>query len=187
MKAAIALLLTSLAFAQAPAPKGPPPMPTSSAQVFDRSLASVERQMVPLVDAMTEEKFGYTPTGGDFKGVKTFAQHAKHVAMVNFLVGAAILGEKPTVDAKEEEDGPPAMKGKAEIVKFLKDSFVYVRKAAASVKDGELIAPIPSPFGPNKTTSLSMLLVLGTHGMDHYGQMVVYLRHNGIIPPASRR
>ena len=193
MKTAVCTLLAaSFALAQAPAPKpaappAAPALPTSASQVLDRGLGGLERQLVPLVEAMPEDKFGYTPTGGEFKGVKTFAQQAKHLAMVNFLLGAALLNEKPTVDMKDEENGPEAMKSKAEIVKFLKDSFVYAHKGVNAIKDAELIAPVPSPFGPNKTTRLNLAMILTSHGMDHYGQMVVYLRHNGIIPPASRR
>ncbi len=187
---ALSLLCSTLALAQAPPPapaKAAPAMPTSAAQVLERSLAGVERQFVPAADAMAEEAYGYTPTGGEFKGVKTFAQQVKHIAMVNFALGAAITGEKSPVDSKDLENGSEAMKSKAEIMKFLKESFVVARKAVAGIKDAELIAPIPSPFGPNQTTRLNLAMILSSHAMDHYGQMVVYLRHNGIIPPASRR
>lgn len=192
MKTALCLF-TTLAFAQAPPPAPPPPaakapaLPTSAAQVLERSLAGVERQFVPAADAMPEEAFGYIPVGGEFKGVKTYAQQVKHIAMVNFALGAAIAGEKSTVDPKELENGSDAMKSKAEIMKFLKDSFAVARKAVGGIKDAELIAPIPSPFGPNQTTRMNLAMILSSHAMDHYGQMVVYLRHNGIIPPASRR
>ena len=195
MKTTLCTLLTATAvFAQTPpaaAPPAPakaaPAMPTSAAQVLERSLAGVERQFVPAADAMPEAAYGYTPTGGEFKGVKTFAQQVKHIAMVNFALGAAITGEKSPVDSKDLENGSEAMKSKAEIMKFLKESFVVARKAVGGIKDAELIAPIPSPFGPNQTTRLNLASILTSHGMDHYGQMVVYLRHNGIIPPASRR
>jgi hypothetical protein len=76
---------------------------------------------------------------------------------------------------------------KAGIVKFLRDSFAYSRKAVAGIKDTELTASIQGPFGANQTTRLNLAVILGTHGMDHYHQMVVYLRHNGLVPPASRR
>jgi uncharacterized damage-inducible protein DinB len=190
MKTALCFTLVStIAFAQAPpaVPKTPPAMPTSAAQVLDRALSGLERQLVPLVEAMPADKFEYVPAGGEFKGVKTFAQHAKHLGAVNFLLGAGIAGEKSVVDMKDEENGPDAIKSKDEIVKFLKDSFVVAHKAFAGMKDAELIAPVQSPFGSNKTTRLNLALIVTSHGMDHYGQMVVYLRHNGIIPPASRR
>lgn len=194
MKTALVLLAALPALAQAPpAPQAPktqpaaPALPTTAAQVLERSLAGVERQFVPAAEAMPEAGYGYVPTGGEFKDVKTYAQQVKHIAMVNFAVGAAILGEKPSVDAKDLEMGPEAMKSKDEMMKFLKESFAYARKAVGGVKDAELIAPVASPFGPNRTTRLNLAMILSTHGMDHYGQMVVYLRHNGIVPPASRR
>lgn len=192
MKTALVLLAALPVLAQAPpaAPKAQPAapaLPTSAAQVLERSLAGVERQFVPAAEALAEDKYGYIPTGGEFTGVKTFAQQVKHIAAVNFSLGAAILGEKPSVDAKDIEMGPEAVRSKEEILKFLKESFAYARKAVGSIKDAELIAPIASPFGPNKTTRLNLALILSSHGMDHYGQMVVYLRHNGVVPPASRR
>ena len=193
MKTAIyTLLISTLALAQTPPPVAPakapaPAPPTAASQVLERSLANIERQFVPAADAMPEDKYGYVPTGGDFKTVKTYAQQVKHIAMVNYVLGAAILGEKPSVDLKDEENGPEAMKSKAEIMKFLKESFAYAKKALGGIKEAELLAPIPSPFGPNKTTRLNMAMILTSHAMDHYGQMVVSLRHNDIIPPASRR
>lgn len=195
---AITLALATVAVAQtppaAPQPAAPQPaapktpsLPTTAAQVLERALAGVERQFVPAAEAMPEDKFGYVPVGGEFAGVKTYAQQVKHIAAVNFALGAALLGEKSSVDAKDIEMGPALVVSKAEIMKYLKESFAYARKGVASVKDAELIAPIPSPFGPNQTTRLNLVSILNSHGMDHYGQMVVYLRHNGIVPPASRR
>ena len=183
-------LLAALPALSQAAPKpspAAPALPATAAQVLERSLAGVERQFVPAAEAMPEAAYGYVPTGGEFKDVKTYAQQVKHIAAVNFSLGAALLGEKSSVDAKDIEMGPEAVKSKDEIMKFLKESFAYARKAVGSIRDAELIAPMASPFGPNKTTRLNLAMILSSHGMDHYGQMVVYLRHNGIVPPASRR
>src|SRR5512143_93507 len=88
--------------------------------VLDGTVKTIESELVPAVEAMPEDKFSYAPTGGEFKGVRTFAQQAKHVAAVNYIVGAAILGEKSPVDTGGES-GPESVKTKADIVKFLKD------------------------------------------------------------------
>ena len=135
---------------------------------------------------MPEDKFGFAPTAGEFKGVRTFGQQAKHVAAVNYMVGAAILGEKPPVELGGE-NGPDSIKSKAEIVKFVKDSFAYAHKATASVTAENATGEINSPFGKDKVTRMGMATVFAWHGFDHYGQMVEYLRMNGIIPPASRQ
>ena len=71
-------------------------------------------------------------------------------------------------------------------MKFLKDSFAYAHKAANSVTEANVMEKIQSPFGSNKTTRLRLALIMPSHPFDHYGQMVEYLRMNGIIPPASR-
>jgi hypothetical protein len=155
------------------------------AQVLDRSVTGVENEFVPAADAMPDDKYSFVPTNGEFKGVRSFAQQAKHVAAVNFMVGAAILEEKPPVEIGGE-NGPDSMKTKADIVKFLKDSFAYVHKAVGTIDDGNMLSPIKSPFGEGITTRLGMATLIVGHCFDHYGQMVEYLRMNSIIPPASR-
>jgi hypothetical protein len=155
------------------------------AQVLDRSVTGVENEFVSAAAAMPDDKYSFVPTNGEFKGVRSFAQQAKHVAAVNFMVGAAILEEKPPVEIGGE-NGPDSMKTKADIVKFLKDSFAYVHKAVGTIDDGNLLSPIKSPFGEGITTRLGMATLIVGHCFDHYGQMVEYLRMNSIIPPASR-
>jgi len=155
------------------------------AQVLDRSVTGVENEFVPAADAMPEEKYSFAPTNGEFKGVRTFAQQVKHVAAVNYVVGAAILEEKPPIELGGE-NGPDSVKTKADIVKFLKDSFAYVHKSVGAINDGNLLSPIKSPFGEGMVTRLGMSTLIVGHCFDHYGQMVEYLRMNAIVPPASR-
>jgi DinB superfamily len=177
------LLLTSSGIAQAQDAK--PADHRTVAQVLDRSVTGVENEFVPAADAMPDDKYSFVPTNGEFKGVRSFAQQVKHVAAVNYLVGAALLEEKPPVDIGGE-NGPDSVKTKADIVKFLKDSFAYVHKAVGTIDDGNLLSPIKSPFGEGMTTRLGMATLIVGHCFDHYGQMVEYLRMNSIIPPASR-
>jgi DinB superfamily len=161
------------------------PEPRSIAQVLERSIAGVESEFVPAAEAMPEDKYSFVPTSGEFKGARTFAQQVKHVAAVNYLVGSAILAEKPPIELSGE-NGPDSVKSKADIVKFLKESFTYVHRAVASINDGNLLKPIKSPFGDGTTTRLAMATLIVGHCFDHYGQMVEYLRMNSIVPPASR-
>ena len=153
--------------------------------VLEKSLKQAEGEFVGAADAMPEDKYSFAPTSGEFKGVRTYAAQIKHVAAVNYIVGAAILGEKSPVDVGGE-NGPDSIKTKADVMKFLKDSFTYAHKAMASVDDKNAAASIKSPFGSGDTTRLAMAIVLISHPFDHYGQMVEYLRMNGIVPPASR-
>ena len=146
-------------------------------------VSRVEHEFVEAADAMPEDKYSFAPTNGEFKGVRTFAEQVKHVAAVNYAFGAGILGEKPPVNVNEEK-GPDSAKSKADIMKFLNDSFAYLHKALATVNGENLVAPIQ--WGKNPTTRLQIALMAAGHPWDHYGQMVEYLRMNGIVPPASR-
>jgi uncharacterized damage-inducible protein DinB len=154
-------------------------------QVLDRSVTNMEHEFVAAAEAMPEDKFGFAPTNGEFKGVRTFGEQVKHVAAVNYIFGAAILSEKVPVDVGDES-GPASMKTKAEILKYLKDSLTYVHKAIATVNEKNLVDPLKSPFGEGSVTRLGLATSVSAHGFDHYGQMVEYLRMNSIVPPASR-
>ena len=155
-------------------------------QVMDRSVGNIESEFVPAAEAMPEDKYSFAPSAGEFKGARTFAQQVKHVAAVNYMVGAAILGEKSPADTGGE-NGPDQISTKAQIVQYLKDSFAYAHKAANSVNEKNQVEPIKSPFGEGMVTRLGMGTLIVAHCFDHYGQMAVYLRMNGIIPPASRQ
>jgi hypothetical protein len=169
-------------------PDQPPPKMTV-AQIMDRQLSALESEFVPAADAMPEDKFTFAPTQGEFKGVRTFALQIKHVAHTNLMLFAAVLGEKlpANVDPKED-NGPDKMTSKADIMKYLKDSFAMGHRAMAALNESTLTERVASPDGgkgpgPTRLGAASLTL---WHSFDHYGQMVEYLRMNGIIPPASR-
>jgi len=184
--ALVLLLAGGLTSAQTtPAPK-PAEKAMHTGQVLDRALSNLESEFVPAAEAMPEDKFNFAPTNGEFKGVKTFAEEVRHVGTANFMFGAGILGEKPPVELGGE-NGPANLKTKSEIVKFLKDSFAYAHKAFAGITEANATAAIPTPWGKGTTTRLGLATLAVAHAFDHYGQMAVYLRLNGIIPPASRK
>lgn len=186
---AAVLLLSSLCVGQAkaqPAKAQPAKdQPKTISQILDGGVKTIEGELVPAAEAMPEDKYGFAPSNGEFKGARTFAQQVKHVAAVNYMIGGAILGEKPPIDLGGE-NGPDSIKSKADIVKFARDSFAYAHKAIATLTAKNATGEIDSPFGKSKVTRLGMATVFAWHGFDHYGQMAVYLRMNGIIPPASR-
>jgi hypothetical protein len=175
------LAFTVAGFAQAKAPAGPPTVTI----VLDRQVSGVEHEFVPLVEAMPDAKFDYAPTNGEFKGVRNFNEMARHVALTNYMVASAILGEKPSVEAGTNENGPD-LKTKAEVVKFVQDSFANLHKAVGTINEKNQVELINGPWG-GKATRLGLAVMIVGHTFDHYGQMVEYLRANGIIPPASRK
>ena len=157
----------------------------SLTDILDHTVLNLEHEFVPAAEAMPEDKFGFAPSNGEFKGVRTFAQQIKHVAAVNYELGAALLEQKTPVDIGEES-GPASITSKADILKFLKESFVYVHKAIATINEQNLTGTVRSPFGEGTVSRLGLASAVASHGYDHYGQMVEYLRMNGIVPPASR-
>ena len=177
---ALCCLIAPAAFTYAQAPSQANP-----AGVYNRLLGMMEKQIVGAADAMPTDKFNFAPTQGDFKGVRTFAQQVKHIAAVNYMIAAAILSEKPPVDLGGE-NGPDNITSKADVVKFLKDSFTYLHKAANSIDENNVLGLVQGPFGPYKASRLGLSIIAISHPFDHYGQMVEYLRMNNIIPPASR-
>jgi hypothetical protein len=156
------------------------------ASEMNANLKNVEGEFVPAAEAMPEDKFNFAPTAGEFNKARTYAQQIKHVAAVNYMLGSAILGEKSPVELGGES-GPDSLKSKAEIVKFLKDSYAYLHKAIGTVTAANVVGEVESPFGGPKMTRLTVATIGVAHSFDHYGQMAVYLRMNGIIPPASRQ
>jgi hypothetical protein len=177
------LALTVAAAAQVPKPKQERRTVT---MVLDHTVLNLEDEFVPAAEAMPEDKFAFAPTSGEFKGVRTFAQQIKHVAAVNYELGAAILEQKPPVDIGDES-GPASITTKADILKYLKESFEYVHKAIATVNEKNVVETVKSPFGEGSVSRMGLAISVAWHGYDHYGQMVEYLRMNGIVPPASRR
>jgi uncharacterized damage-inducible protein DinB len=177
----VVLCCSALSFGQMPSP--PPAKTPGDALVAIITIG--QKEFTDAADAMPEDKYSFAPTNGEFKGVRTFAQQVKHVAAVNYIFGSSILGEKPPVDVGGE-NGPDSVKTKAEIMKFLNDSFVYLKKALGSITDKNQLDQV-TVFGEMKMARASVGAFSTAHPFDHYGQMVEYLRMNGIIPPASRK
>jgi hypothetical protein len=152
-------------------------------QIF---LKSIEKEIVSAADAMPADKYGFAPSDGEFKGVRTFGQQVKHLAATNQILAAAALGEEPP-DAGDEL-GPEAVRTKAEILDYLRGSFTHLGKAIDAIGDSNVSvksSPI-SPLSAAQATRLALIVESLMHSLNHYGQMVVYLRMNGVVPPASR-
>lgn len=190
----LVLCLAVGAAAQAPQASGtaaaqqsPQPAPTISSFV-DRQISTIEKQFVEAAEAMPDDKFNFSPEslnikGSDYKGVRTFALEVRHVATANYFFWSSATGDKLPEGIKDG-NGPADLKTKAEIIKFLKDSFAVGHKAAAMLTADNIVELVP--FRANKAPRLQLVVGPVPHAFDHYGQMVEYLRMNGIVPPASR-
>ncbi len=154
--------------------------------VLEGQLKMTEREVVSLAEAMPVEHYGFAPSQGEFHGVRTFGQQVSHIAAVIHLTSAAVLGE-PIPDPGKDENGPASLHSKDEIVQYLKAAFAHAHRAVASITDQNATELVKSAFGKNQVPRLNMATVPVWHSFDHYGQMVVYARMNGIVPPASRQ
>jgi hypothetical protein len=167
---------------------GAPKPAATIASVLDRQIGGYETNLVEAAEAMPEDKYNFTPTslnipGAAYKDVRTFAQLVKHTATANYRFWSVITGE-PMPQNIKGPNGPDELTKKADIIKFLKDSFVVGHRAAKSLTPENALEEVPFFHG----TQARLYVMTGTliHAADEYGQIVEYLRMNGIVPPASR-
>jgi len=161
-------------------------------KAFTRFFDEQEYEFRSAAEAMPEEKWNYRPAPGLFKDqkpefgpaeVRTFAEQVKHVACANFAFAAELDGTKPPEAC--DRGGPSPAKSRVELLSYLQDSFTVLKKSLAAITAKNMYDPIEGPYaGPN--TRLGLCVVCIWHLADHYGQLVIYLRENGIVPPASR-
>jgi hypothetical protein len=175
----------SAAAASAPQTQQPQPPPTIASTV-EREISTIEKQIVEAAEAMPEDKFNFSPEslnipGGEYKGVRTFAVQVKHVATSNYFIWSPLTGDK-LPESLKDGNGPENLKTKADIIEFLKDSFALGHKAAATLTTQNMLQTAEH----SKSPRLYLATFAVAHAYDHYGQMVEYLRMNGIVPPASR-
>ena len=155
--------------------------PTSVGEVFDRSVDGPEHATLALAEKMPEPLYNFVPMCGEFKGVRTFAQLASHIAVANYQTGAALLREKVPIDPGPHDNGPDSLRTKADVVKFLRESFIYLHKGIATVNEHNLMEVVELPEG-GRVPRLSVVTAAISHPWDIYGQMVEYLRMKGIDP-----
>lgn len=177
--------------AQQGPPMGRPGMsskPSTITSVLDFQLTIEEHEIEGAAEAMPEDKYSFAPTNGDFKGVRTFAQQVKHIATTNDRFFGAVLGQAPATPTSqfEAENGPDSIQTKAQIMLYLKDSFALGHKAIATINANNAFVDLEKPPIPFLRTRAAVVIFGCAHMMDHYGQMVEYLRDNEIVPPASR-
>ena len=198
----IFLLFSALTFSIALMAQGTPSTPPASspqaqpssqpaptvASTVDREVSSYEKLMVEAADAMPEDKFNFTPAslnipGSAYKDVRTFAQLIKHTAAANYRFWTLVAGEKMPENIKGP-NGPDELTTKAQIMQLLKDSFAVGHRAAKSLTPENMLDPLQ--LRNSTAPRLYMATFAVIHDGDEYGQMVEYLRMNGIVPPASR-
>ena len=148
-------------------------------ETYGKLLTNMEKEFVDAAEAMPEDKFDFSPpaASGDFKGVRSFGAQVEHVADANYYFFGGNMSE---ADMKAKHDAMEKLTKKAEIIQALKDSFTQAHTFVSGIT-------AENAFVMTEHGTRGGMAAFGlAHMMDHYGQMVVYLRMNGIVPPASR-
>jgi uncharacterized damage-inducible protein DinB len=152
------------------------------AQTVTQYFTMVEQQFVSLAEAMPADRWTFAPKNGEFTGVRTFAEQVKHVACANFAFFNQVEHKPPPPHC--ESGGPHPAKSKAELMQYLRESFTYATQVMRRLTPANALDAVDGPYG-GPTTRLGISTLAVWHASDHYGQLVVYLRMNGIVPPAS--
>lgn len=168
---------------------GAPGSTADAAKAIDAMLTEIEHETIGAVNAMPADKFDFAPGTATFaagqttkfEGVRTFAQQVTHVAQANYFFFMTVSGIKPDRDVK----AIGSMTKKEDIVAALAASFAFGHKAIATITAGNAFTVIKGADGFDTRVTLATFAV--AHGYDHYGQMVEYLRMNGIVPPSSAK
>jgi uncharacterized damage-inducible protein DinB len=153
--------------------------------MYGKQVDLLESDLVRLVEAMPADKFDFRPTQGTFNDVRTFGEQAKHIATMIYMTAAIVLEEKSPYGPGKNDNGPDDIQGKDAILAYLKASIAYARKATASLSEKNQFDPLRTYFGSQ--TRVEVAAGITYHSYNHYGQMVVYARMNGVVPPASQR
>ena len=160
------------------------------ADAVNAQLRLIEGEMMGAVDAMPADKYSFAPSAAifvpgqkaEFATVRTFVQQVTHVAQANYFFFSTISGLKPDVDMK----AIPKLTNKDEAVAALAGSFAFGHKAISTLTAANAFEVLKSPE-PGLQTRATLATFAVAHAFDHYGQMVEYLRMNGIVPPASAK
>jgi uncharacterized damage-inducible protein DinB len=158
-------------------------------KALDDMLSAVEGDIVPAAKAMPADKYDFAPGASTFSSgspaqfatVRTFAKQVAHLAQANYYFFGAATGTKPEADVK----AIASMTSKADLVAALERSFVFAHGAVKFITPANAFEEVRPVDGQHTRFTIAAFGV--AHANDHYGQMVEYLRMNGIIPPASAK
>lgn len=153
----------------------------------ERLFNKIESDILTSAQAMPENKFSFTPENlliknSDLKGVRSFAGQIAHIATDNILIWSAITGDSVRADITGV-NGPKNIKTKEEVIAYLKSSFAVGRKAIETLTEKNAMDMIQ--FRWRKLPRLDLAFYALTHANEHYGQMALYLRMCGIVPPPT--
>lgn len=183
--------ITAASNAQTPAPAAVISR-VEPAKSLDAAVTGLEKQLVPLAEAMPADRYNFAPSGDmfkagtavDYKGVRTFGQLLAHVIQANDFFFLGVRGVlKPDAEATAKLAATGKLIQKEDLVKALKESFANAHLAVATLTPEN--AWDHAGRGATDTRAEEVTHALG-HSYDIYGQLVEYLRMNSTVPPASQ-
>ena len=162
--------------------------PMAPAKALDVMLSQLETQVLAVAQAMPAEKYGFAPTAGTFAAgsparygtVRTFAGQLTHIAGANYNFYSKLTGVAPPPAVKQVRE----LKTKDEILAALSQSFAYAHAQIKTLTPDNAFIGIDGADGFHTPVTVAAFAV--AHGYDHYGQLVEYLRMNGVVPPGSK-
>jgi hypothetical protein len=152
------------------------------ADAFLRQVDLMESDLVGLARAMPADAYDFRPAGGAFEGARTFGEQVRHAATLIFMTAAIVLEERSPYGPGVNDNGPGDLQGKDGVIEYLESSIRYARKAMSSLTAKNHLDPLKTYFGSQ--TRMEVAAGVAYHSYNHYGQMVVYARMNGVVPPA---
>ena len=169
-----ALLFFAAALAVAAAPVDA--QPSALRAEIQKDWADMKETIMKISDKMPEDKFGYKSTPAQ----RNYGEQILHIATTNMTLLQSVGGKAtaPAINAKAT--------AKADILKALSDSFDYGTALIAEQSPDTMLGVVKARFLGDSTRARIFYFLLG-HTWDIYGQMAVYLRLNGLVPPASER
>ena len=151
----------------------------SMAAVVKSMHATIRRNLAEAAENMPVDEYAFKPT----PQVRSFGQLVGHIANANFFFCSQAKGEKPMMMNYQKTTA------KADLVKALNDSLAYCDAVYSTTTDANFNEAVktPGPNGERDTTRGAVLVFNTTHNNEHYGNMIVYMRLKGHVPPSTAR
>jgi DinB superfamily len=156
----------------------------SVADLYAKQFALLEHDLVGLVRAMPAERYDFRPSEGAFAGVRTFGEQVRHVATMLYMTAAIVLRERSPFGPGTNDNGPDTVRTKEQALEYLGGAIAYAKKAIAALDERTQFEQVTTVFGAQSRSEV--VAGLTYHSYNHYGQMVVYARMTGVVPPSSR-
>ena len=159
--------------------KEPPKAAVSPTQAVVEQWNDIGRKLIAMAEDFPEDRYEFKPNPEQ----RSFREGLLHVADVNYFFTNPVKGEKPPV---QEDFSKDKLKSKAEVAAYVKKSFADGAAAIKAKGDAGLNSLVVDPYANRQVRVIDLAYGFMEHSGEHYGQLVVYYRVSGLVPPESR-